>query len=170
VNQPPFIGDPGSQTIGETQPVNIGFTVSDPEGQAVTLSITGGSLPPGLALSGTSITGTTPHTTVGGYDQGATGSYSVTVTAMDAQGLTSSTTVSITVNNTHFAMPDYTGSWGDGSDGKPNVGGGVYTQSFDCSPGVAPADAGKIVAQTVSPGTIVPFKVAVTFTYGQETC
>src|SRR5690606_2280989 len=73
-NSPPSITNPGAQSGQTGDSVSLQIVASDPDGDALTYSATG--LPDGLSIgAGGAITGTL----------GATGSYSVVVTASDGE-------------------------------------------------------------------------------------
>ncbi len=81
----PVLANPGAQSTMQSQVVSLPITVSDPDGQTVTLQASG--LPPGLSLNASQTivgAGTTP------------GSYPVTLTASDG-ALTSTQTFTWTI-------------------------------------------------------------------------
>lgn len=169
-NRAPTLSGGGSASANELQAVSRQLTASDPDGDTLTVTVTSGSLPTGVTLSGTKLSGTIGQAAVSGYTQGRTQTYTATITARDPDGLSDSVQVSWTVSNTHFAMPDYYYSYGDGSDGLPNVGSGIFNQSFNCISTTNGAEQDRIAAQSVTKGTTVAFGVSVAFTYWDQGC
>ncbi|MFN7976205.1 MAG: Ig domain-containing protein [Acidobacteriota bacterium] len=105
-----------------TQGVAYGQTLTASGGPTpFTFGVTGGSLPPGLALSSSGVLSGTPS---------ASGAYSVTVTATDAQGCAGSRAYSITIN-----CPTITLSPTSLPDGKRNQS---YSQTITASGGTSP--------------------------------
>ena len=102
-------GSLGTFTQGAT--VNVSVVATEPDGGAITHTITSGSLPSGLSLNATTgaITGTAPDVT-------ASTTSSFTITATDNENQSTSRAYSIQVNpvlpSDHFNVLTYTGNGG----------------------------------------------------------
>jgi hypothetical protein len=88
-NRSPALSGIGSQSVAEGSPLNLTLSGSDPDGDALTYSVSGN--PSGSSLSGATF-GWTP-----GYDQA--GSYQVTFAISDGRGGEASEAVTITVSD-----------------------------------------------------------------------
>jgi hypothetical protein len=100
-NQPPVLTNPGNRTGTVGTAVNLAITVSDPNGDAITLSATG--LPTGLSVNSAARTITGTPTTEG--------TYNVTLTASDAQSSASQSftwTISAAPDTTAPSQPALT--------------------------------------------------------------
>lgn len=89
----PSVSSPGAQTSAEGQTISLQVVAADPEGGAVSYLASG--LPPGLSIAAATgrIAGTLSYATAG--------SYTVTVTATDAVGLSGAAVFGWTVTNTN---------------------------------------------------------------------
>ncbi len=124
-----------------------------------------GGLPPGVTLSGSGIFGGTPT---------AAGSYSVTVHASDAGGLSASAGFSIGITAGTAPLSVYTSSLADATVGQPYSGGlsatgGSGPYAWSQSGGVLPAgftlnSSGSITGNAATPG---PYSVGVKVTDAQ---
>ena len=105
-------------TVNEGTTVNLSVVATEPDGGAITHTITSGSLPSGLSLNASTgaITGTAP-------DVSANTTSNFSITATDNENQSTVRAYSITVNNVnvadHFNIVLYTG---DGNSGKAVTG------------------------------------------------
>ena len=105
-------------TVNEGATVNLSVVATEPDGGAITHTITSGSLPSGLSLNASTgaITGTAP-------DVSANTTSNFSITATDNENQSTVRAYSITVNNVnvadHFNIVLYTG---DGNSGKAVTG------------------------------------------------
>ncbi|WP_409330410.1 protein kinase domain-containing protein [Trujillonella humicola] len=169
-NRPPVVSA-SDVTSNELQAPAVTFGGSDPDGGAVTISVTG--LPAGLAHANGRITGTVSASAAAGTTSRSAiqaRSFPVTVTATDAGGLSTSRTVTWTVRDTHTTMPNYVNTFGCGrgcgENGNPDVA-EISAPGFLCTVG-SPVDT--IAAQSVGPGAVVAWGQPVTYTYRQSSC
>ncbi len=101
-NRPPAVTNPGSQSSAEGDQVNLQVTATDPDAsEGDTLSYAAAGLPAGLAISAQ--TGLISGTVAYGDAATGGGNYSVTVTATDSHGASSSQTFAWTVAHTNQA-------------------------------------------------------------------
>ena len=115
-NNPPVVANAiADQSSAENDAINLSLasTFSDPDGNPLTLSLTAGTLPPGLSLVGNAITGTLTFASAGTYN-------GITITANDGNGGTVSDTFSWTVASTNRA-PTVANAVADQSDAEGEV-------------------------------------------------
>ena len=161
-NNPPVLGNPGNQSGNVGVPVTLALTVSDPDGNAVTLTASG--LPNGLAIdSAARMISGTPSTA---------GTFNVTVTASDAT-LSASRSFTWTITEVPTSPPvlDNPGNQ-DGTVGVPvslalavsDPGGHPVTLTASGLPNGLVLNAAHAI--TGIPGTAGTFNVTVTASNG----
>ena len=96
-NRPPVIDDTGTQSVPENTPSVDTFTATDPEGQAITWSVSGNVFQ--ISSSGEVSFQTAPN-----YESGTT-SYSLTVRATDTAGASDTETVTVNVTDVDEPPP-----------------------------------------------------------------
>lgn len=152
------------RTTDERQAVSLPITVSDPDGNAVSLTVSG--LPSWLHLSGHTVTGkppydavslTTTHTAI------RTKSFPLTITAKDSHGAKAHTTVSVRVHDNLRTMPNYIGKTGSGT---PSIS-AVSVPTRGCAYQKS-GDGTLIYWQSVAPGTVIAWGRAITYRYGRN--
>lgn len=154
-----------NQGSSELDNVSVTFSGSDPDGDAVTVSV--GGLPPGLSASGGRVSGrisASASAVTSSRGSIGTKSFPVTVTATDSRGASSSATVTWSVRDTHLVMPNYYGQYGcAGCGGLPDVN-DISTPGFmACSTGTG----NRIWRQSVSAGTVIAWGQSITYWYGE---
>jgi hypothetical protein len=170
-NNPPTL-DLAARTNDELQSVDVALA-ADPDGDTVSLTVLG--LPSGLTVGGAKVTGTIPHDAATTTSDRRTGimpqTYTVTVTATDSYGASTTGSFTWTVRDTHRLMPNYIDQYGcGGCGGLPDVA-AVSTPIFDCaySPG---SDGNHIFRQSVAPGSVIAWGRSISYWYGdpRPTC
>jgi hypothetical protein len=158
----------GNQASSEFDSVSVTFSGSDPDGDAVSLSVSG--LPAGLSASNGQVTGriSADAAAVTGHRNSIqTKTFSVTVTATDSRGASTPKTVSWSVRDTHRTMPNYYGKYGCGSceaGGPPDVAAISNPVFAQCASGT-----GDIIwRQSVGAGSVIAWGQTITYWYGQQ--
>lgn len=154
-----------NRTNDEREGVNVELVVSDPDGDSVSVSMSG--LPTGLSASGSRISGTISHnaasvTTHRNSIQSKV--FDVVVTVQDSKGARTSRGFSWTVRDTHRTMPDYIDQFGcGGCGGLPDVA-AISAPSFKTACGSTNPDL--IYRQSVAANAVIAWGQAVTYWYG----
>ncbi len=156
------------RTSDEQQGVNVALAAADPDGDPVTLTVSG--LPPGLTVNGTTVAGTIRHdaanVTTNWRQSILSASFEVMVIATDGRGGSTTSSFTWTVRDTHLLMPNYIDRYGNGSDGLPNVA-ALSAQLFSCAFDPA-GDDSRVFRQSVAPGTIIAWGQSITYWYGRN--
>lgn len=155
-----------NQASSELDNVAVDFGASDPDGDAVSVSVSG--LPAGLSANGGSVRGrvSADAAAVTGHRNSiATKGFTVTVTATDSRGASTSKTVTWSIRDTHRTMPNYYGQYGcAGCGGLPDVAAISNPTFAACSTGTGD----KIWRQSVGAGAVIAWGQSITYWYGQR--
>jgi hypothetical protein len=162
-NRAPVVAPFADQTTDEQATISLPLTVSDADGDQVTVTAKG--LPAGLSLDGTTIVGVIAHDAVSktqADDAINSDVFNVEITADDGKTRTSRG-FRWTVRDTHFAMPDMIGFYGCGDCGAgpdepfPKVS-AMFAQTYQPAFDPGRPDAAQpstIWRQGTAPGTVV---------------
>lgn len=175
-NRAPTLAAVGSQVNNELSSVSMRLQGSDPDGNRLTYSATG--LPAGLSISSSSgmVSGAVSSNAANATTDRRQGlkyqAFTVTMRVSDGKA-SASRSLTWRVLDTHRTMPNYFGKFGCNGDpgcqeSVPNVA-AVSTPDFLCSTTGTLADS-TIKAQNVSPGSVIRWGQAVTYTYKQASC
>ncbi len=157
-----------NRTNSETE--RVGFTVaaSDPDGDALAVTVSG--LPAGLSADGAAISGTIRHdaaTATTNRRSIAAANRTVTVTVDDRRGGRVSRSFTWTVRDTHRLMPNYIDKYGcAGCQGLPDVA-HISDQRFSCAQ-VPGADGDLIYRQSVAPDTVIRWGQTIYYWYADD--
>lgn len=175
-NRAPQIAAIADRTTGEQAAVTIGVAASDPDGQQVSVSVSG--LPSGLTYSGGSIRGTVRHDAVEWLTSNRNAirsrNFPVTVTARDPRGATAQRSFTLTVRDTHLIMPNYFDNDGQYSARVPDPA-ALAPPNFPCTVSSTPPagitkTGGSVIYQQSEPaGSVVAWGQSMSFRYWHPT-
>jgi hypothetical protein len=155
-----------SRTNNELDSVGATFVANDPDGDPVTLAVSG--LPSGLSASGGNVSGRIAHnaatvTTLKTSIQSR--GFTVVVTATDSHGSRTTRSLTWTVRDTHRTMPNYIGQYGcRGCGGLPDIA-DISHPDPRCAADPA-GDQNLIWRQGVAPGAVILWGQPITYWYG----
>jgi actin-like ATPase involved in cell morphogenesis len=158
----------------ERQSVNLAISVSDPNGDSVSLSASG--LPKGLSVSGTRIVGTIAHDAASVTTDRRAGiksrAFSVNVVATDSKGAQTARQFSWTVRDTHRLMPNYIGTEGcGGCQGMLDIAAVTSPSGFSCVYDSGTTfTVGRIWRQSIAPNTIIAWGQSAAYWYWENPC
>jgi hypothetical protein len=170
VNHPPVLSV-ANQAVDEGTAVSVSIGASDPDGDNVSVAVSG--LPAGLSASGAHIGGTVSYAasaaTATRYAI-ASQNFTISVTATDSHGLSTTGSFTWTIRDTETLMPNCVGYYGCNGDGSchepvPNVD---ALSAHDGRCVQQTGAGGQIVNQDVAAGTIINRSTVVTYTYAQS--
>ncbi|MGN6608712.1 MAG: protein kinase domain-containing protein [Jatrophihabitans sp.] len=172
-NRWPVIAAIAARTDDELASPRVTVGVSDPDGDSVTVRVTG--LPSGLQASGSTISGTiaadaavvTTHA-----DSIGSRTFTVTVSASDTHHHTTTRRFTWTVRDTALSMPNYIGKDGCGPCSDDRMAYDVSWISppkpdFGCAYDPA-GDGNRIFRQSVAPGATIRWGQRLTYWYGKN--
>ena len=164
VNHHPAVSATG-KTWSERATVSVPITASDPDGDRVTLSVSG--LPSWLQLKGTKVSGVAPYnaaTVTTTRTAIKTRTFTLTITATDTHQAKTKKTVAVRIRDTLRTMPNYYGKTGKGT---PSTA-AVSTATRGACAYQKKGDGTTIFWQSVRPGTVIPWGKKVTYRFGSS--
>jgi hypothetical protein len=175
-NAAPTLAAVGDLKVDEQQAARITFSGTDPDGDALTYSLSG-TLPPGLSRSGGVVTGTVrpeAASVTQTYGRILTRTFSLSVTAHDGHGHSSAPrSFQVIVRDTYLAsLPSYIGHFGcrgsgqncPGESGLPGLAQLSPSPGFSCYTGGG-GESGSIQHQGTPPGTAVRWGANLSWTF-----
>ena len=162
-NHRPAVSAAG-RTANERASVSIPVTVSDRDGDAVSITVAG--LPSWLHLSGRTIKGTAPYNAASvttTHNTIRVRTFSLRITATDSHQARTRTTVALRIRDTLRTMPNFIGRTGKGT---PSIS-AVSVPNRGCAY-QKKGDGTLIYWQSVRPGTVITWGRKVTYRYGRN--